>query len=133
MKKYLMALMGLLAFITTAFADNVLVVDPQYSGVAANVKNRLEAAGHTVTLTTTAPTSLTGYQQVWDLRYSTALTSTETTLYSTFITNGGFAYFVTENPGCCMARNNSVAALITALGGGSTQIGPGWEIGRAHV
>lgn len=126
MRKYLLALMGLLAFITTAFADNVLVVDPGYGGVAANVQNRLEAAGHTVTLTSAAPTSLTGYQQVWDLRYATALTSAETTLYSTFITNGGFAYFVTENPGCCMDRNNSVAALVTALGGGSTQIGPGW-------
>ena len=25
-----------------------------------------------------------------------------------------------------MARNNSVAALVTGLGGGTTQIGPGW-------
>lgn len=125
MRVILAFLVGLF-FTSVAYADNVLIVDPQYSGVATNVANRLQAAGHTVTTVTTAPTSLTGFQQVWDLRYSTALTSSETTLYSSFITNGGFAYFVTENPGCCMARNNSVAALVTALGGGSTQIGPGW-------
>ena len=123
MKKYLMALMGLLAFISTAFADNVLVIDSGYSTVAASVVNRLQAAGHTATTVTTVPASFSGYQQVWDLRYATALTATETTQYQNFVTNGGFVYFTTENPGCCQARNNSVAALVTALGGGTTTIG----------
>ena len=126
MKKILSAIFGFFALTSVAAADQALIVDPGYGGVATNVQNRLQAAGHTVTITNSAPTDLTGYQQVWDLRYATALTSSETTLYQTFITNGGFAYFVTENPGCCMDRNNSVAALVTALGGGSTQIGPGW-------
>ena len=124
MKRIVTTILLCLSF--TALADQVLVVDPNYAGVAGAVTGRLEAAGHTVTTTTSAPTSLTGYQQVWDLRYSAALTTSETTLYSTFIRSGGFAYFVTENPGCCMARNNSVAALVTELGGGTTQIGPGW-------
>ena len=129
MKKILGAIVALFAFASVAYADSVLVIDAQYSTVTQNVKGRLEAAGHTVTVTTDVsliPTSKSTYQQVWDLRYSAALTSTEQTNYQSFITNGGFAYFVTENPGCCMARNNSVAALVTALGGGSTQIGPGW-------
>lgn len=126
MKKILAAIVGLFTLTSVAFADNTLIVDTGYGGVATNVQNRLQASGHTVTITNTAPTDLTGYQQVWDLRYATALTTSETTLYQTFITNGGFAYFVTENPGCCMDRNNSVAALVTSLGGGSTQIGPGW-------
>ena len=124
MKRIITTILLCLSF--TALADQVLVVDPNYAGVAGAVTGRLQAAGHTVTTTTSAPTSLTGYQQVWDLRYSAALTTSETTLYNTFVRSGGFAYFVTENPGCCMARNNSVAALVTALGGGSTQIGPGW-------
>ena len=129
MKKILGALVALFAFVSTAYADSVLVIDAQYSTVTQNVKGRLEAAGHTVTVTTSTsgiPTDKNTYQQVWDLRYSAVLTAGEQTNYQSFITNGGFAYFVTENPGCCMARNNSVAALITALGGGSTQIGPGW-------
>lgn len=112
-----------------SWADNVLVIDPVYSNLAQNVESRLVAAGHTVTITTDTtqiPSSTGSYQQVWDLRPQTALSSTEQTALSSFVTGGGFAYFVTENPGCCMARNNSVAALITNLGGGTTNIGPGW-------
>ena len=126
MKRFFMALMGLLAFTSAAMADSVLIIDAQYDQVTNNVKGRLEAAGHTVTITTDVsqiPTVTSTHQQVWDLRYAAALTAGEQTAYQTYVTNGGFAYFVTENPGCCMARNNSVAALVTALGGGTTTIG----------
>lgn len=131
MRKYLLALMGLLAFISVAQADQVLIIDAQYDQVTNNVKGRLEAAGHTVTVTTnlaSIPTVTTTYQQVWDLRYAAALTTGEQTSYQTYVTNGGFVYFVTENPGCCQARNNSVAALITALGGGTTTIGANYAM-----
>lgn len=127
-KRALVAL-SLCLGITSAMADQVLIIDAGYSTVTQNVQGRLEAAGHTVTVTTNTslvPSSTGTYQQVWDLRYAAALTSGEQTAYQSFITGGGFAYFVTENPGCCMSRNNSVAALVTALGGGTTQIGPGW-------
>lgn len=125
MKKLLKGLMALVAFVgfTTAQADSVLVIDAGYSTVTQNVVGRLQAAGHTATIVSSYPGSMTGYQQVWDLRYSAALSSTEQTNLATFVTNGGFAYFVTENPGCCMSRNNSVAALVTSLGGGTTTIG----------
>lgn len=126
MRKILAAIAGLFALTSAAFADQVLVIDAQYSTVTQNVRNRLEAVGHTVTVTTDVsqvPTTTGAYQQVWDLRYAAALTAGEQTNYQTFITNGGFAYFVTENPGCCMARNDSVAALVMALGGGNTTIG----------
>jgi len=39
-------------FITPVLADSVLVIDAQYDQVTNNVKGRLEAAGHTVTVTT---------------------------------------------------------------------------------
>ena len=129
MKKILSAIFGFFALTSVAAADQALIIDAGYSTVTQNVQNRLEAAGHTVTVTSDIsliPTGTGTYQQVWDLRYSAALTTGEQTNYQSFVTAGGFAYFVTENPGCCMARNNSVAALVTALGGGSTQIGPGW-------
>ena len=118
-------------FITPALADSVLVIDAQYDQVTNNVKGRLEAAGHTVITTTDVsqiPTVTSTYQQVWDLRYAAALTSGEQTAYQTYVTNGGFAYFVTENPGCCQSRNNSVAALITNLGGGTTTIGANYAM-----
>jgi len=126
MKKIMAAFVALFAFVSVANADSVLIIDAGYSTVTANVKGRIEAAGHTTTVTTDVsqiPTATGTYQQVWDLRYSAALTSGEQTNYQAFVTAGGFAYFVTENPGCCMSRNNSVAALITALGGGTTTIG----------
>ena len=130
MKKIMAALVALFAFVSVANADSVLIIDAGYSTVTANVKGRIEAAGHTTTVTTDVsliPTNKNTYQQVWDLRYSAALTSGEQTNYTSFVTSGGFAYFVTENPGCCMARNNSVAALITALGGGATTIGANYN------
>ena len=125
MKKILLALIAVL-YATVTMADSVLIIDAQYDQVTNNVKGRLEAAGHTVTITTDVsqiPTVTSTHQQVWDLRYAAALTAGEQTAYQTYVTNGGFAYFVTENPGCCQSRNNSVATLITNLGGGTTTIG----------
>ena len=107
---------------SAAFADNVFVVDAEYNVVTENVVGRLENFGHTVTVGG-PPTDLTGFDQVWDLRYPAALTGDEILLYEGFITEGGFAYFTTENPGCCTERNNSVATLIMNLGGGDTVIG----------
>jgi hypothetical protein len=128
-------IIAVLILIATSFsavyADSVLVIDAQYDLVTNNVKGRLEAAGHTVTITTDVsqiPTVTSTHQQVWDLRYAAALTAGEQTAYQTYITNGGFAYFVTENPGCCQSRNNSVAALVTALGGGTTTIGANYAM-----
>ena len=37
MKRVLAFIVGLF-FVTAAYADNVLVIDPQYAGVAGNVK-----------------------------------------------------------------------------------------------
>jgi hypothetical protein len=131
MKKILATLFALFAFVSVAQADSVLIIDAQYDQVTNNVKGRLEAAGHTVTITTDVsqiPTVTSTHQQVWDLRYAAALTTGEQTTYQTYVTNGGFAYFVTENPGCCQSRNNSVAALITALGGGTTTIGANYAM-----
>ena len=130
MKRVLLALIAVL-YATVAIADSVLIIDAQYDQVTNNVKGRLEAAGHTVTVTTnlaSIPTVTSTYQQVWDLRYAAALTAGEQTAYQTYVTNGGFAYFVTENPGCCQSRNNSVAALITNLGGGTTTIGANYAM-----
>ena len=121
---YILILCSLVGFLATPVrADNVLVVHQNYAGVNTNVGNRLIAAGHTVTYTTSDPTNLSNYQQVWDLRYSVAVSGSLATLYDTFIKNSGFLYLTTENPGCCAVRNNSVAAFISNAGGGSTTVG----------
>jgi hypothetical protein len=98
--------------LTRASGDNVYVVDVGYETATQNVVGRLELAGHNVTVGG-VPTSLDGFQQVWDLRYAAALSGSETNLYTTFITNGGFAYFTTEHSGF-PERNNSVASLVSS-------------------
>lgn len=113
----------MLLFVTNVFADNVLVVHQNYAGTQTNIGARLTAAGHNVTYTTSDPADLSGYQQVWDVRYSVAITGTLATKYDTFIKNSGYLYLTAENPGCCAVRNNSVASFISNAGGGSTVIG----------
>lgn len=113
----------LLLFCTNVFADNVLVVHQSYNGTQTNIGARLTAAGHNVTYTTTEPADLSGYQQVWDVRYSVAITGTLASKYDTFIKNNGYLYLTAENPGCCAVRNDSVAAFINNAGGGTTTIG----------
>lgn len=121
MKKILSAF--LLMFSFSVLADNVLVVHQGYANTGQNIGARLTAAGHTVTYTTSDPTSLSGYQQVWDVRYSVAVSGSLATLYDNFIKNSGYLYLTTENPGCCAVRNNSVATFISNAGGGATTIG----------
>ena len=126
MKKILGAI-ALTLLPLAALADNVLVYHSGYDNVHTNVTNRLEAAGHTVTLTTSA-VDFSGYEQVWDMRFQNALSTTEIDDYDAFVKDGGYLYLATENPGCCQARNDSVAALVTQTGGGTTTIGgtAGW-------
>ena len=124
MRKFLALLLFL--FVSPALADNVLVLSQGYNGAAEKVKDRLEAYGHTVTITTSEPTTsseISNYQQIWDVRYDGNSLSTSTQeVYRAFVQNGGFLYMTAENNGCCATRNGKVAAIITAAGGGSTTI-----------
>ena len=120
------SLFFLLLFMSLAsLADNVLVVHQNYNNSGQNIGARLAAAGHTVTYMTSDPTAaqMANYKQIWDVRYSTAISGTLATNYDNFVKNSGFLYLTTENPGCCANRNNSVASFISAAGGGSTTIG----------
>ena len=127
MKKFKIILFFIvnLVFSSYSFADTVLVIHQSYAEVHNNVKGRLEAAGHTVTLAASIPGTINTYDQVWDVRYSTTLSAADINLYDDFVKNGGFLYLTTENPGCCSPRNTNVANLITQMGGGVTTIGGG--------
>jgi len=110
----------LFLFATTVWADSVLIIHQNYSSVHSNVGGRLTNEGHTVTYSTSEvnASTIANYDQVWDVRYS-SLSSTQTSVYDTFVKNGGFLYLVTENPTCCSTRNSAVANMISAMGGGS--------------
>ena len=110
---------------TAALADNTLVIG-DYTNAPDSVKARLEAAGHTVTIqrnTSNPPADISAYDQIWDLRWNTALDAGTTAQYDDFVKNGGFLFMATENPGCCNNQNATKAALITQMGGGDTTIG----------
>ena len=115
MKKILFAL---LLFCSNAFADNVLLI----GGNDANIRARLENAGHTVTYLANTPANLSGYNQVWDLRYNNyAMTAAEKSAYTTLLQNNGFLYFAGENSAFA-TRNNDIGSFVTSLGGGTITV-----------
>lgn len=93
---------------------------PENAQTRANITTFLTAAGYTVTDGTAVPGVLTTYAQVWDLRYNSALTVPETTIYTTYITGGGSLFLMGENVGAGAARNPTIVTFISALGGGTT-------------
>jgi hypothetical protein len=121
MRAFLMGIV-LALFSTAALADNALIIG-SYNNAPDSVKNRLEAAGHTATIVSTAPADYTGYDQIWDLRWNESFDQTQIDAYDDFVKNGGFLFISTENPGCCNGYNATKAALITQMGGGDTVIG----------
>ena len=91
------------------------------AAVVTFLSGRLVAAAYMVTTNVGVP-SLSGYQQVWDVRFDTALTGPETSAYQTYLQGGGSLFVMGENGACCAARDASIVALITAEGGGNVTL-----------
>jgi hypothetical protein len=108
----------LLLLCSNAFADNVLLI----GGNDPNIRARLENAGHTVTYLANTPANLSGYNQVWDLRFNNyAMTAAEKSAYTTLLQNNGFLYFAGENSAFA-TRNNDIGSFVTSLGGGTITV-----------
>lgn len=117
-----------------AFADNVLIVNGLSSssepGTTTNITNNWTptcGTGHTVTVVDKPPASLTGYQQIWDLRFSNSspLTPADQAAYLAFLQGGGNMFVMGENS-AFMTRNNSVTQFVATAGGGAlTFVAPG--------
>ena len=92
----------LVLFSLSVIAEDVLIIHQNYGNTHSKWKNRLEAAGHTVTSGTSVPSSFSGYEQVFDLRYSdTSLSNLSGTLssaYKTILAAGGTVVLNVENP-----------------------------------
>jgi hypothetical protein len=109
-------------------AGNALIVDSSSDSfdvaVAADLQTYLVAAGYSVTINSGVPSgSLSGYQQIWDVRYdsSTPLSASDITAYVAYLNGGGSLFLMGENAGY-ITRDNSIVSLITAAGGGSTSV-----------
>jgi hypothetical protein len=92
--------------------------------VESFLTGRLVAAGYTVITNNGVPGgSLSGYKQVWDIRFqnATPLTGSDITAYMTYLTGGGALFVMGENSGF-LTRDNSIPPLVTAAGGGNVTI-----------
>ena len=125
MRLLLSSLISLLFFVSTAWADSVLVLHANYGGAHTNVGSRLTTEGHTVTYSTgSVPTDVSSYQQIWDLRYNNTYPASEVTVLDNFVKNGGFLMMNGENSGFA-SRNNAIASVVSAAGGGTLTFGSG--------
>ena len=109
-------------FSTAALADNVLILGGEGDSYVS-VQTELENAGHTVTYDsgTVLPSDISGYQQIWDMRYNTAVSESDVAVYDTFLKNNGYLYFTGEHSGFA-TRNNSISAFTNTLGGGTITV-----------
>ena len=107
----------------SVFAEDVLIIHQNYGNTHSKWKNRLEAAGHTVTSGTSVPASFSGYEQVLDLRYSdTSLSNLSGTLasaYKTILAAGGTVVLNGENP-YFDARNTTLEGFVRDVTGDNT-------------
>ena len=113
----------LILFSLSVIAEDVLIIHQSYGNTHSKWKNRLEAAGHTVTSGTSVPSSFSGYEQVFDLRYSdTSLSNLSGTLasaYKTILAAGGTVVLQGENPFFDF-RNTTLEGFVRDVTGDNT-------------
>ena len=120
------AFLALLGVVPAAWAGNILIINGAAttsepgttSRITANLNSLLVAADNTTTISSGVPAVLTGYDQIWDIRFdnNVALTASEQTQYIAFLASGKGMFVMGENA-TFPTRNNSVLSLITAAGG----------------
>jgi len=120
MMKWLIVLV-LLSLSSVAYAEDVFILHQSYGNIHQKWKNRLEDAGHTVTMGTSFPTDSTSYEQMFDIRYSHNLSSSEETAYKALLARGGTLYLQGENHHSTLnPRNQNITEFIKdELGGGN--------------
>ncbi len=121
--KKLVAAIAMALSASMAYADNVLIIGGEGDS-HARIKTELELRNHTVTYqagTSGPPADISSYQQIWDMRYGTALTADDMAKYDTFLQNRGYLYLSGEHGGFAV-RNNSIGAFTSSLGGGSISV-----------
>ena len=113
-----------LALAATAQAAVIRVID---AGVAGNVGvvsavTSLNALGHTVSTGGTLA-DYSAFDQVWDLRYQSNLTSDDVSAFDTYLEGGGRVYLTGENPSFDALRNGSLRTFLAAVGAGDVSYG----------
>ena len=70
MKRVILLLLILIfsSITTVAYAEDVFILHQGYGNTHQKWKNRLEDAGHTVTMGNSLPNVTTSYEQIFDIR-----------------------------------------------------------------
>ena len=120
MKSILISVSLLFLFCASVLAEDVLIIHQNYGNTHSKHKNRLENAGHTVTMQNTSSSysyTASNYDQVYDIRYSyTSYSTADKDRFKTVLSNGGTVYLVGEN-GNFDARNDSIVTFLREVTG----------------
>ena len=123
MKSILISVSFLFLFCASVLAEDVLIIHQNYGNTHSKHKNRLENAGHTVTMQNTSSSysyTASNYDQVYDIRYSyTSYSTADKDRFKTVLSNGGTVYLVGEN-GNFDARNNAIVSFLQEVTGDNT-------------
>ena len=86
---------------TVAYADDVFILGDSSSGNTDNKwKNRLENDGHTVSnIASTLPSDVSSYEQIYDLRVQTPISTADANKFKTVLENGGTVFITGDWPG----------------------------------
>lgn len=101
----------------SAAAGDFLILKNSLDNSVSGLKTTMEGLGHTVTLSESAPSSFSGYDQVWDLRIQTSSGSL-VSAYQSYLQSGGVVVAVGEHSGFS-SRNTYIINGVSAVGGGS--------------
>jgi hypothetical protein len=118
--------MGILILSLNLFAENVLIVNGSTttsepsttSEITNNLSTIITDRGDTPIISDALPLDISGYNEIWDIRFDTALSSAESAEYLSHLQNNGKLFLMGENSGF-MSRNNSIIDFIQTAGGGS--------------
>lgn len=94
---------------------SIYVIDSGVSshGMVQAAENNLAALGNTVTTGGTLA-SYSGYDQLWDLRYTGNLTAADITAMGAFLQSGHSLFLTGEHSGFDSSRNISLVSWITS-------------------
>ena len=86
---------------TVVYADDVFILGDSSSGNTDNKwKNRLENDGHTVSnIASTLPSDVSSYEQIYDLRVLTPISTADANKFKTVLSNGGTVFITGDWPG----------------------------------
>lgn len=113
----LMSILFLAVSLSSVSGDLIYVAGTGHEGISSAVNN-LRSLGHSVDNGSEALSDYSGYDQVWDMRFSDSFTVVERNVLASFLQSGGGVYISGENENY-QSRNNSVNSYLVQVGAGT--------------